>query len=406
MILKIALLCASFLSGAINAYNFFDFTPSYDFHLQHAFSEHNKNKWGFFCESIQKNKARNYNNQIVSPLQIYEEKQNIFFLVDNVESSKFEELHESLFSENSSEGGYEFTPTGLLSGELYSFFAGYYWKHGLSFSLHVPVYSVILKNVQWEYAGIAGKNKQSLTNAFFYDMEYLFSFKLDGWERKEIGDVTALIDWKYNFYQKKPWVKSVQPCLRAGMVFPTSKQSNPNQILYHSFGHEKSFGLPFGGGIDIIFKNGLEFGFRGQFWYYWGAYLNHRIRTSALETELLLPKVERVFKDFGFIQNFSLHACYRYLDCVKVQLVYDYMKKGEDSITVINKNYDYLMINTSKQLDETYRHAVMMTIGLDGSATDQFLLQNIQCELFVKFPFHGTYVVTSNTAGFSISLSF
>lgn len=354
--------------------------------------------------------------QLVNPLQIYEIKQNLIALYQDTDSnkSKFISLLNSIAGGagggvGNSQNGL-FTPTGKFSTMQAAFTSMYSFDHGFYIKAMLPIYTIALDSVVFEYAGnntlFSGAQIQELVNTFRQDVQNLFNLNVGNWSQTGLGDLNVMLEWQQDFAQYRPILKSVQPNIRLGITLPTSSPTNESNIMSIPFGNEGSVSLPFGGGLGINLANHFEIGFSGQFWYYWSNQKERRIKTFTTQTSLLYPTITQAVKEYAFLQNFNLYAqIFSFCKRFSLKFCYQYWRKGEDKITPINSSFNYDIVNSAAQLLESTQHNVFFTLNYSPKK-DDFSKIIPQVQLFWKAAVRGMRSAIASTVGAQISCIF
>lgn len=361
---------------------------------------------------------------LVNPLQIYEPIQNIISMYQGFDSNGVAtQINSGQFTEllNSIAGGpgggvsnYEnglYVPTGDFSAGQASPGLTYGIGQGFYISAYLPIYFAKLSNVTWTYAGnntlFSGqKIQEDLINSFQEDAQNLFGLCVGNWKQNGPGDLAFIAEWQRDFPQRRAVLKNVQTNLRVGLSFPTGIKANEHLVMPIPFGADGSMTLPFGGGLGINLANCAEFGFSGQFWYIWGNEKNRRIKIFPTQTSLLFPAIVPTYKDFAFIQNFNIYAqAFSPSKRYSVKVVYQYFRKGKDTLIPQGIAYNFDVANSAIALDETTSHDFFIDLMYTPLRND---FQKIipQAQFFWKGSFKGMRTSLASTIGAQISLIF
>lgn len=359
-----------------------------------------------------------------NPLQIYEEYQNIVSMyqgygtdgsVTQTITTPFTELLDSIAGgigggvSNNQNG--IFKPTGKLSCAEFSLGTVTNVGHGFYISAFLPVYFAKLSNVCWSYAGnnalfSDAKIQAELIDSFKQDSLEYFDLNVSGWKKRGLGDLAILAEWQNDFPQfKRRTLKSVQINARLGVTFPTAKKSCENVIMPIDFG-SGTVGIPFGGGLTLNLADIVDFGFSGQFWYYWNHEQVYRVKTFPTQTTLLLPTLAYAQKEFSIVQNFNLHATiYSFCKRFGLKSFYQYWRKGEDRLIPLSNNLNYETINSSLNLAEQTRHQFNFML-MYSPKKDDFKKIIPQFEIFWKLAVNGMRTATASSYGGQLSIIF
>ncbi len=304
-----------------------------------------------------------------------------------------------------------FEPTGHLSGGQVAASSVYGLGHGLYLSAYLPFYFVRLSDTAWKYSGTNTlfsdqKIQKELIDTFSQDAQTYFDLNIGNWSKKGLGDLTIMTEWQRDFPQRRPTLKNVQAAIRAGLSFPTSKKNCETVIMDIDFGADGAIGLPFGGGISINLAHIFEFGFSGQFWYYWSNEKIRRIKIFPTQTSLLYPTLTNTYKQYSIIQNFNLHAIlYSRCNRFNIKAFYQYWRKGEDRLTATSSDFNFQIVNSAAQLEEETRHQVCL-LAAYSPLRGEFTRCIPQFEAFWKTGINGMRTTLACTYGAQLSLTF
>jgi len=360
----------------------------------------------------------------VDVLQIYEPVQNVVSLYQGYDASgtvvqtlttPFTQLLDSIAGGPG--GGVSnfnngiFQPTGKLSCGQVALSSSYGVGRGFYISAYLPFYFTKLSHTKWHYAGTNTlfsdqKIQEELITTFAQDAQKYFDLNIGNWNRKGLGDLTIMAEWQRDFIQQRPTLKNVQTMVRLGISLPTSLKNCDTIILPIAFGADGAIGIPFGGGISINLGNVCEVGFSGQFWYYWSNEKIRRIKTFPTQTTLLYPVLTKTYKEFSIIQNFNLHALlYSFCKRFTLKGFYQYWRKGEDRLIPLSSNFNFDIVNSSRDLEEETRHqfCVLATYSPLKGDFEKYIPQ---FEIFWKTTINGTRTAAASTYGAQFSLIF
>lgn len=355
----------------------------------------------------------NPDGDVVNPLQIYEKSQNLIGLFQgSTQTNEFTELINSIAA--GSGGGIAdvfYTPSGSM--KTYQTVLSATWGVHECFAVQatLPVRFAKLYDVSWEYTGSTflfadQLIAQEVISKFQSSVKELFDLDLTGWKQTGLGDFSAVVKYDQAFKQYKKYLKQVRAHFHLGLTFPTGVQGNSNTLMPVDFDYDGAYGLPFGGGLDLDLGKVAQIGFRADFWHYFSNVKERRVKSFGSQTTLLMPKVAQVWKNYGFIQNFTLFARLRNIyKGLSAKIAYAYYRKGIDTVSLQDSSLDWLTINASAELDEQTRHHVFMSLMYD-SAYETELSCRPQVELFVKIPFNGSRVALASTVGLGCSFDF
>lgn len=373
----------------------------------------------FLVEKSYKVRGFDSNGNGVNSLQIYNTKQNVLGLYTG--HSGASDVVTVLPGGADSEQG-KYTVTGSYATTQCTLGATYSFGRGFLVRAYVPIFDASLSNVQWQYAGsqtaFSGALLASIFDSFESESKELFDLNVSGWRKAGVGDVACFLDWERDFPQYGGVLRNVRPTMRLGITLPSGVQRNIKEFGSVPFGADGSVTIPFGGGIKVDIGKYVQLGFNAQFWYIWGKTKIRRIKTSFYQTDLLLPVATMASKQHGIIQNFSLHGTVTRDHCWSLNWFYEYVRKGEDTITPVDSQYGYDVINDhnedattgaekgQKSLDESTSHSFTVRLGYDHHYSDSEGGMIPQGYVYYKTSFYGSRSNISSTVGFQFSIDF
>ncbi len=290
----------------------------------------------------------------------------------------------------------------------------YFFKDTWSISAYLPIYAMQLKNVLWQdrtknITEADMRVKQLLTNNFFSSVKTLGNgLNLQGWKRSGFGDLALFLEWYRDFVQIKPLLKNVRINWRVGLIFPTGRPWDEDEIFAVPFGLDKAFAIPFGLGLDITLGTYIKTGLDVQLTHTFGNTRRRRIKTQEDQTELLLLEKTAVYKDFGLTQRFNLYVqFYKFLYGLSFKVGYQFLKKGDDELAIKTNTFLNEIANTAERLQEWTTHHMIINATYDFS---KHLNDNIQLRpqlsFYARLPFNGKRVALIPTIGTVLSLDF
>jgi len=276
------------------------------------------------------------------------------------------------------------------------------------FSLLLPYYAVTLSKVNYEDLTPTNTLQDQLIHELITDnlVENVKKWgKLDitPWSRNGFGDMTAQLEWHKHFPQHRPILQEVTAHLHAGITFPTGKKLDANKLIAFSFGNNGAFAIPFGAALDLQLGSYIHTGIDVLLIHTFSTVLNERIKSSEVQTQLLLLQVAESYVDFGLTQRFLLYATLSDLiPHVSCTIWYDYLKQGEDEIVVRGNQFLTSIAQNAFIFDDRTMHHMVFTLDYNQS----FSLFDFSASFVARFPFKGKRVLASSTLGGSISFAF
>jgi hypothetical protein len=290
----------------------------------------------------------------------------------------------------------------------------YFFYDNWSISAYLPVFAMQLKNVTWQdqtqdITAADMRVKQLLTNNFFSIVKQLGDgLDLQGWKQSGFGDLALFLEWYRDFPQIKPLLKNVRINWRLGLIFPTGRPWDENEIFAVPFGFDKAFSIPFGLGLDITLGSYLKTGIDVQLTHIFGNTRDRRIKTQVDQTELLLLAKTNAYKDFGLIQRFNLYVqFYKFLYGLSFKVGYQFFKKGEDELSLKTNTFSNKIANTAERLQDLTMHNMIVDVIYDFSEHfgDEPQLRS-ELSFYARLPFNGKRVALIPALGAVFSIDF
>ncbi len=301
-----------------------------------------------------------------------------------------------------------FKPTGCLRVPLNLLLAQkFYFSHGLSLGLYLPVISAELKNVRFKRIDNGTTQEGCLEDGFLKDIEQVSGLKLGGWKRTGIGDFIAQMWWMRDFVQSRPILSNVRVIGRLGVIFPTGKKTDEDRLLAFPFGNDGSWGLQFAGGLDLTFCYTIRGGIDAEFIYLFGNTRCRRVKTAEDQTELFFLNKVPVFKEFGLGQQYNIYleSC-NFWRNTSFKINYQFLKQNDDRVDVASDRIDSRIANTAENLFDWSAHSLIFMarhdIWRDYEASTVFP----SVRAWVKWGFNGKRAFIANTVGLQLNLAF
>ncbi len=299
-----------------------------------------------------------------------------------------------------------FRPCGDLKVPVNLLFSQrFYFNHGLSFALHLPVLSMELKDVRWRSLNGSTTGEQRLEEDLLRHIREVSGLDLQGWKRTGIGDLVAQMSWIRDFPQAKPALTNVRVQGRLGVDFPTGKVADPDKILAIPFGNDGSWGIQFAGGLDLSFCYSLRGGIDAEFLYLFGNTRTRRVKTVCNQTDLLFLMKRPTFREYGLGQQYNIYieSC----DLVRglsLKANYQFLKRNEDRLFVCSDRIDTAVVNTAESLQDWTAHSLILMANYDFCAPESRVLPSLMG--WFKWGFNGKRAILANTIGLQFSLAF
>ena len=307
----------------------------------------------------------------------------------------------------------------LVCGDLKNRFSGMFaarsfFKDTWSLSAYLPLYSYELKDVCWQdqtknISDEDARVKEFLTNDFFANVNELGNcLDLTGWKRTGVGDLTLLLEWFGDYPQAKQLLRNVRVNWRLGISLPTGLREDTDRVFAFPFGNDGAVGVPFGVGLDLHFAFYVRAGFDIQLTHVFGNTRTRRIKTSEDQTDLLLLKALRVYKDFGLTQQFNLYAqLYKIFKGFSFLVGYQFLKHGKDEIALCpGADFSSETANKADYLKEWLIHQIVVRADYDIGVHFNDPIVYPRLSLFAQLPFNGKRAAVTSNIGITLAFDF
>ena len=101
---------------------------------------------------------------------------------------------------------------------------------------------------------------------------------ISGWKKDDIGDIAANLYFKKVYKQEDLPVSKVCLGLKTGVSFPTGDEANEDVLISVPFGNDGSYGLIFGGAINVDTHKYLALGVDAEFLHLFGNTKKRRMK--------------------------------------------------------------------------------------------------------------------------------
>ncbi|PKN03341.1 hypothetical protein CVU75_02720 [Candidatus Dependentiae bacterium HGW-Dependentiae-1] len=305
----------------------------------------------------------------------------------------------------------------IFCGDLFmdagALFGRYHFYREWFLTAYLPFYRMQLKNVHTrdltqDNTPADIRVKENLTGPISQVTADMGCLNIGPWTRTGFGDATVLLEWVHNFWQPKPFLKNVMLDWRIGLAVPTGKREDEDKLMALPFGYDGNVGLIFGGGIELLlgryFKVGLDVELIQQF----GNTRDRRIRTNRDQTDLLLLQKVCAYRDFGMTQKFDLYLqIFRLWDALSCRVGYQFLKHGDDFLSLRNQDFSFHVANTARPLQEWTVHQGVVTLSYDcAKHLKPDALFKPAVSLFGYLPFNGKRSVAFPLIGGMVSVDF
>jgi len=288
--------------------------------------------------------------------------------------------------------------------------ARYVFPYDVSLGLYLPVYSMKLDNVIWRDLTPAGDNiiHENLTNNFPARVMELGCLDICGWKRTGIGDIMLVGEWQGAFEQHKPILKKVIIDGRLGLSIPTGLQRDEDKIFALPFGNDGAWSFMFGAGLDLVWADYVRGGFDVELNHIFGNRKERRIKTDLCQTDLLFLQKACSYKDYGLLQQFTLHVgLFKLYSGFSFDIGYRYTKHDDDTLTLESTCFSDKIANSAESLREWTAHQILLKADYDigyHMSEDAAVIPSLG--VYARVPFNGKRVALCPSIGVLFSLDF
>lgn len=247
--------------------------------------------------------------------------------------------------------------------------------------------------------------QQQMTNDIRAFAKKYGNLDLTDWDKTDIGDLTVMLDWFKDFEQNKEALKNVELHAKLGVSFPTGLEKDEDKAFSLAFGNDGAWGLPFGIGLDLDFKYHIALGVEADFEVIFDHTKTRRMKTEIHQTDFLLLNKGRASMDYGFLWKFYVYLqAFHFWKGLSLKFAYEYAKHDSDSLTPKDNQFNSMIANTARSLDEWYSHNLIFSMNYD-------FFKEIKCckpqiHFFFKLPVGGKRIIYPWTLGGQLAFNF
>lgn len=277
----------------------------------------------------------------------------------------------------------------------------------ITFAAYIPYRIVQLKNIRWRDDNPRTTFEEITAPDLLTEIERIGDINLhQSWTRHGFGDLLVRAEYNKFFIQRRPWLRAVNLALRGGVIIPTGLPAN-NRLLYaEPLGYGGGFGMHASGMLMLCYQHGITLGLDGELLHLFGTHTHTRVKIDPAQTDLLLITKIPVFREPGFIQRFTLLL-------EKSQngggltgtVAYQYFKKSDDFLFPCVSGFDNNIINNAESLQESTAHSFVLLLSYDWAYNIHWRTVP-SCAAFLKIGFNGKRSLITDSAGFTLSISF
>lgn len=237
--------------------------------------------------------------------------------------------------------------------------------------------------------------------------EFSDGLQLDGWRRTGAGDMNLLVEFMFDFPQKRTILKEVEIDGRAGLTLPTGLKADPDRLLAFPFGYDGAVGIVWGGGLKVLLDCYIAAGIDVQLLHLFGNTRMRRIKTAMDQSDILLLAKTPAYIDYGLTQRFNLFVQgYQFWRGLSFLVGYQFLKKGEDHLALNSCEFSSTIANTAVYLDEWIVHSIELNLHYDFTKECDGSAYSPQASIFARIPFNGKRSIAFTTLGLMVAVDF
>lgn len=287
------------------------------------------------------------------------------------------------------------------------------FKGKIGVGLYLPVrytevYDITKSDITEETYAVDYEVKKQLTTVIDSKIKALGGPDLGSWSRTGLGDLVLMFDW-YNCYTQteRDSLKDVYLHAKVGLTFPTGEEKDEDKAFSVALGNDGAWGIPFGIGLDLYFKQKIAFGIDAEFLVLFDQSKTRRLKTEQHQTEFFLLNKGNATKDYGLTWKFNAYLqAFRFLDGLSLKFDYEYFKHDDDKLTPKSDDFSASIVNSATSLKEYNSHNLIFQLNYDFFQACLTRSYKPQLSLFYKLPVGGKNVINAQTVGGQLAISF
>lgn len=407
------------LSSPLCAYLPTNMTQTYD----HTPTEH---EWlgryvhvGTFGEYMVDQKSYDPDKNVAPPTQIFAATQSALAMLEGQRAGSA--LHQLSNRVRATQDGTRgmFAVTGDF--EAYTFgvecaahLSGLRLPGSFSFAVKVPFQYQAFKNVQWQSLT---KNEtladDAVTRLIAKDHDTLAAFTqthgsldLDGHSRWGVGDTTAMLHWRKRFVQQQRRLRSVLVNARIGVKAPTGYDRNINRAFDVSFGHDKTWGIPLGLGLELDLSGAFRVGIDVGALLLSRSTRTWRLKSSWMQTDQLLLKTGKATREYGPEWHFNVYG--KMVGPVRGlvwTLGYQFLKHTDSTLYPQDTTFSDAVINAAQNVEVSEAHSLLVDMTYNPRRVRNWRALP-EISVYSKIPVGGTRMINGYLVGGRLSWRF
>lgn len=185
-----------------------------------------------------------------------------------------------------------------------------------------------------------------------------------------IGDTTVLFGWTNN-YQKTEVLDYIDVSYKGGILIPTGKKKNQNEIFGFPLGYDGHVGIPTSLDVSIGAYEWFTLGIHGGALFFFNHTECMRIKTDINQTGIIKLATAKTLIEKGPIWDIGAYVKADHLGCgVSVTLGYTIVTKEEDCACAGDcaggpTVFDPIIVNSDEQLKGWTMHNLHLLVELD-----------------------------------------
>lgn len=234
----------------------------------------------------------------------------------------------------------------------------------------------------------------------------LGNLNLCGWKRHGFGDTVVQAAWQNDFFQRKQYLRNVRLAVRGGLLLPTGKRENINDLEAFSFGYGQGVGVIFAGTLGLHFMHNIRLRLDLEFLQCLGNTRTRRIATDPAQTDLLFINTATIFVDPGFNQQYTfMFEKLSIWEGLHGMIAYQYFKHNDDVYYPCTNAQRFDILNNSQDVQEWTTHQLFFKANYEfNHESDCGFRPNLA--VFGKYGFNGKRAIITSSLGASISFAY
>jgi hypothetical protein len=358
------------------------------------------------------NKGRNESGSLVSLLDIYgiHSMQTLGTAIPNEDTNPYTTILKNLAALAIDNNFATFSIDGTFATKESNLFYIQNFTKGLFVLFHLPIRNLQIKNISFidlsSHSQLApNKNTPEWQSflTFFNPLLESFDISIKPFDATGVGDFTSLLGWTHN-YQNTSVLDFIDGTLTTGILAPTGKKKNPDEIFSLPLGYNGHWGIPISVKLSLGMYEWITLGISLDTIFFMANKQIVRVKTAPEQSSfIILPKTYVSVKkgtiwDAGiflkadhFIYGLSLTAAY---SCAGEQ---------KTTLTPLYASiFDKKIINSDQKLKNWYMHTLHFVAEYDFAKQDS--KAGLRVGFFYNHQFGGIRIFDTNMTGGSFGI--